>query len=148
MEEAGTNSSSLPPFSLSNDGVTIMSKDAPDYEQVKGEFEALFEMDDPSFEEANYKQFVTMAMTLNDPESIRKACGRYCTLYGYEDSVVLAWLYRELKTYSATGDKSILEYMYENIFRKSLSEKYCEYRISKCALIIFKFLLFFINLIK
>lgn len=48
--------------SLSNDGITIMAKDNPNYEQVKGEFEALFQMNDPSFEESNYKQFVTMAM--------------------------------------------------------------------------------------
>lgn len=39
-----------------------MSKESPNYEQVKGEFDALFQMNDPSFEETNYKQFVTMAM--------------------------------------------------------------------------------------
>lgn len=104
-----------------------MSKENPNYEQVKGEFEALFQMNDSTFEESNYKQFVTMAMTLNDPESIRNACIKYCTLYGYEDSLVLSWLYRELKTFVGTGDQAILHYMFESIFRKSLSEKYCKY---------------------
>lgn len=69
---------------------------------------------------------IPVSRTLNDPESIRKACSRYCTLYGYEDSLVLSWLYRELKNFAATGDKSIVEYMFENIFKKSLTEKYCK----------------------
>lgn len=63
---------------------------------------------------------------LNDPGSIREACERYCSLYGYEDSLVLSWLYRELKEYSATQDTAILECMYQNIFQKSLAEKYCK----------------------
>lgn len=48
--------------SLSNDGISVMSNKDPNYNQVKSEFEALFKMDDPTFEETNYKQFVTMAM--------------------------------------------------------------------------------------
>lgn len=103
-----------------------MSQDNPTYDQVKAEFDAIFELNDSSFDESNYKQFVTMAMTLNDTESIRNACNRYCSLYGYEDSLVLSWLYRELKNYSATKDAAILDYMYTNIFQKSLTEKYCK----------------------
>lgn len=63
---------------------------------------------------------------LNDPENIRQACEKYCSLYGYEDSMVLSWLYRELRTFTTTGDKEILNYMFESIFKKSLAEKYCK----------------------
>lgn len=50
------------PSSLSNDGVNILAKDSADYGQMKAEFDSLFEMKDPAFDEANYKQFVNMAM--------------------------------------------------------------------------------------
>lgn len=49
-------------FSISNDGVKILARDSTDYGQIRSEFESLFQMNDPSFDESNYKQFVTMAM--------------------------------------------------------------------------------------
>lgn len=50
------------PSSLSNDGVNILPKDSADYGQMKTEFDSLFAMKDPAFDESNYKQFVNMAM--------------------------------------------------------------------------------------